>query len=107
MISMRTINVRVRFLVEPDDGRFHAYCPELKGLHVDGSTVDEAVSNAKDAAKAYLNSLLRHGDPIPVGVVTSDVTKTVGQIFGEFFHELCAKIFGHVTTRVEELSVGA
>lgn len=106
MISMgvRTIKVRIRFFVEPDEGRFHAYCPELKGLHVDGATEKEALDNARDAAQAYINSLLRHDDPLPVGVVESDVTKSVGQIFGE----LCAKIFpGRTTAHVEELSVGA
>lgn len=59
------------FVVEPDEGEFHAFCPALKGLHAPGATVQEALANAKDAAAAYVLSLIKHGDPIPVGVLTA------------------------------------
>jgi len=58
----------VTLIVEPDEDRFHAYCPALKGLHVEGATEDEACKNAADAAIAYLKSLIKHGDPIPLGI---------------------------------------
>ena len=58
------------FVVEPDEGDFHAFCPALKGLHTAGSTEQEALENAKNAAVAYILSLIKHGDPIPVGVMT-------------------------------------
>lgn len=67
MMNIRTIKVSIRFVVEPDDGRFHAYCPELKGLHVDGATEEEAFENARKAAEIYIMSLIRHNDPLPVG----------------------------------------
>jgi len=60
---------RIQVVIEPDEGGFHAYCPALKGLHTCGETEQEALQNAKDAAIAYLQSLLKHGDPIPVGVI--------------------------------------
>ena len=64
--------VRVRFsvniVVEPDDGQFHAFCPALKGLHVGGRTEKEALKNAVDGAIVYLESLIKRGDPIPIGV---------------------------------------
>lgn len=60
---------RIEILVEPDGDVFHAYCPALTGLHTCGDTEQEAVENAKDAAIAYLLSLITHGDPIPIGIV--------------------------------------
>jgi predicted RNase H-like HicB family nuclease len=62
------IEFRVEVVVEPDGDGFHAYCAALRGLHVGGKTEQEALQNAKDAATAYLYSLIKHGDPIPLGV---------------------------------------
>lgn len=62
-------------VVEPDDGGYHAYCPALKGLHTDGSTVEEALQNSIDAAKAYLESLITHDEPIPLSI-NVEVTET-------------------------------
>jgi predicted RNase H-like HicB family nuclease len=62
------IRVAIDIVVEPDEGGFHAFCPALKGLHVDGRTEEEALQNAADMALVYLRSLVRHGDPIPVGI---------------------------------------
>ena len=59
---------RLEVVVEPNEIAFHAYCPALKGLHTCGDTENEAIQNAKDAATAYLQSLIKHGDPIPVGI---------------------------------------
>lgn len=65
------IGFRVEVAVEPDDKGFHAFCPALKGLHTYGDTEEEALQHARDAAVAYLESCLKHGDPIPVGVVAA------------------------------------
>ena len=40
-------------IVEPDGDSYHAYAPALKGLHVDGETPAEAISNAIMAALYY------------------------------------------------------
>jgi len=61
---------RVRIIIEPDEDKFHAYCPALKGLHIDGDTKEEALENAKKAAIAYLQSLIKHSDPIPVSIIS-------------------------------------
>jgi len=63
----KQIDFQVEIIVEPDGDEYHSYCPALKGLHACGETVDEALSNARDAATAYIESLIKHGDPIPVG----------------------------------------
>lgn len=62
------IEFKVRVVTEPDGPSFHSYCPALKGLHTSGDTEEEALENAKDAIIAYLESLIKHGDPIPIGV---------------------------------------
>ena len=69
--EQRSISIRLGIVVEPDGNEFHAYCPALKGLHTSGKTEEEALQNAKDAAMAYLASLIKHGDSIPVGCITS------------------------------------
>jgi len=103
-VETRMIKVRLRIMVEPDDERFHAYCPELKGLHVDGATEEEALGNAKDAANAYLRSLIKHNDPIPLGVLEIDHRASVGRILKELF----AAIFqGKSTAHIEELQIAA
>ena len=63
--KMLTVNITVE--VERDGDSFYAHCPGLKGLHVDGSTEEEAVDNAIEAARLYVDSMLRHNDPLPIG----------------------------------------
>jgi len=100
-MNFQTIKVRLRIFVEPDSGGFYAYCPELKGLHVGGTTEEEAVKNAREAATAYLLSLLKHNDPLPVG--SQSTTYSLG--------ELCVRagsmIFGRPHSRIEELALHA
>jgi len=62
---------QIEIIVEPDGDSYHAYCPALIGLHTCGDSEQEAVENAKDAAIAYIHSLLKPGDPIPVGISES------------------------------------
>jgi predicted RNase H-like HicB family nuclease len=75
-----TIRFTIDIVVEPDEGGFHAFCPALKGLHVDGSTEEEAIQNAADAAMIHLESLIKHGDPIPVGVTIGIEAEQQGHV---------------------------
>lgn len=59
----------IRVIVENDDGGFYASCPDLGCIQVYGDSRDEALTNAKDAVRAYLDMTMRHGDPIPAGIV--------------------------------------
>jgi predicted RNase H-like HicB family nuclease len=61
------LTLKVSVVVEPDEDGFHAYCPALKGLHVDGRTKKEALENAEKALVVYLRSLADHGEPLPIG----------------------------------------
>lgn len=72
-MKLRELKVQIRVVVEPDDGGFHAYCPDLKGLHACGDTHEEVRQNVDEAIQLYFESLIKHEHPIPVGVLQSDV----------------------------------
>ncbi len=61
------LRLRVSVVVEADGDGYHAYCPAFEGLHAAGDSEDAAVEGARAAALAYLESMVAHGDPIPVG----------------------------------------
>lgn len=61
-----TVKFDVDILVKEDGIGYHAFCPALKGLHTSGVTKQEALENAKNAVVAYIRSLLKHNDPIPL-----------------------------------------
>ncbi len=50
--------MKVRIVIEPDEGVFTAYCPELKGCATFGKTEAEALENIKDAIELYLRPSL-------------------------------------------------
>ena len=68
----KSILFRLAIYVEPDGDEFHAFCPALKGLHTSGRTEEEALEHASNAVIAYLRSLMKHGDPIPVGCLADE-----------------------------------
>ena len=49
---------------EPDGG-YHAFCPALRGCHTQGDTLEDAISNAREAVSLYLESLKAHSEPLP------------------------------------------
>jgi len=54
-------------LFEPaDEGGFTATCPALPGLVTEGDTLEEARAMAQDAIRAYLESLHKDRQPIPM-----------------------------------------
>ena len=63
----KMLKVSIAVEVERDGDSFYAHCPGLKGLHVDGATEEEAVQNVVEAASLYVDSILRHNDPLPIG----------------------------------------
>ena len=49
-----------------DAGGYHVSCPVLKGCHSQGENLEEAVANIREVIGLYLESMIAHGDPIPV-----------------------------------------
>lgn len=74
----------VRIIVEPDGDGFHAYAPALKGLHAGGPTVADAHRRAEKAVKVYIDSLSRHGDPLPIGPGLQIRNEVVGPASSEW-----------------------
>lgn len=68
----REIMFKVDVCIEEDGNEYHAYCPTLKGVHIDGKTKEEALENIKIAIALYLRSLIKHDDPIPIRMVAME-----------------------------------
>lgn len=66
--SVKCLKFWVRIVVEKDEPGYHAYAPSLKGLHMGGDTLHEALNNAKEAAELFLKTMIEDGDPIPIDV---------------------------------------
>jgi antitoxin HicB len=67
--------MKFRVLIEEDeDGGFVVTCPTLPGCVSQGDTRPEAMANIREAIEAYLESLEKHGDPVPLPI-TEDVVE--------------------------------
>ena len=56
-----------KVVIEPDDDRWVAYCPLLqaRGAATWGHTQEEALKNIQEVLQLTLQSMYRHGEPIP------------------------------------------
>ena len=50
----------------PEESGYLAFFPALPGCHTWGKTYEAAVRYAEEALSGYLETLAKHGDPIPV-----------------------------------------
>lgn len=64
-------------ILEPnDEGQgFTVLVPALPGCVTQGKTRDEAISRAKEAIAAYIESLQKDGEPVPVETQAIEVIK--------------------------------
>jgi len=61
--------MRYRVIIEQDeDGVFVAECPTLPGCISQGASRQEAITNIMDAIAGYVESLKKHGEPIPLPI---------------------------------------
>lgn len=61
------LRLSITIVIEKDGDGYHAYVPAFKGLHVDGDDESQALLNVQEAIKVYLDSLVMHDDPLPIG----------------------------------------
>ena len=56
-------------VVEPDEDRWHAYCPALvrQGAATWGNTEQEALKNIREVVQMVVESLTEHRQPVPKG----------------------------------------
>ena len=63
------MKMKYRIEIEQDeDNKFIVECPSLPGCISQGTTRQEALTNIKDAISGYLQSLKKHGEPIPPSI---------------------------------------
>ena len=64
--KIRTTTYQFPVVIEQDeDGFFVADCPDLAGCHTQGKTLEEAISNIRDAIKLNLKILKEEKQEIP------------------------------------------
>lgn len=60
------VEYRFTVVLEPQpEGGYLVSVPALPGCYTEGQTLEEAWQMAADAIRAYCESLLKHGEPIP------------------------------------------
>jgi predicted RNase H-like HicB family nuclease len=64
---MKTYTFRV--VVEPDDDRWHAYCPALQQFAAAtwGNTEEEALKHIQEVVQMIVSELREDGIPVPEG----------------------------------------
>jgi antitoxin HicB len=61
--------MKYRIFIEQDEDKMYvAEVPSLPGCISQGKTRNEAIENAKDAIKGYIESLKKHNEPIPPSI---------------------------------------
>ena len=73
---MKQNTYRVLLNKEPEGG-FTVSVPTLPGCITYGETMDEAVSNVKEAIELYIESLTAHGEPVPTEENTFEYSVSV------------------------------
>ena len=71
---MKTYTFKV--VVEPDEDRFHAYCPALQQQVAAtwGHTEEEALKHIHEVVQMVVEELLKDGESIPAGVEIREET---------------------------------
>lgn len=55
-----------------NDESYSAYVPDLPGCVACGDTIEEAKALIKEAVNVHIDSLRRHGEPVPAPAATTD-----------------------------------
>lgn len=64
--KIKTTTYKFPVIIEKDeDGFFVADCPDLQGCHTQGKTIEEAITNIRDAIKLHLKILKEEKQDIP------------------------------------------
>ena len=51
--------MKVNIIIEKDKYGYFAYCPEMKGCHTQGDSLEKVLENIKEAIELYLETLSR------------------------------------------------
>ncbi|WP_123929551.1 type II toxin-antitoxin system HicB family antitoxin [Thermodesulfitimonas autotrophica] len=61
------------YLQPAEEGGYIASVPALPGCVTQGETREEALQMAQDAIRGYIESLKKHGEPLPFGLEKAEV----------------------------------
>lgn len=64
--------MKASVVIEKDTDGYFAWCPELKGCHTQGETLDEVMANIQEAIALYLETL----DPGEIEALSSKMVFT-------------------------------
>jgi predicted RNase H-like HicB family nuclease len=65
VIVMKYLSYKIMLRKEPEGG-YTVLVPSLPGCVTFGETVEEAIKMAKEAIEAYLETMKKHGEEIPI-----------------------------------------
>ena len=51
------MSYKVSVVIEKDENGYYAYCPQLEGCQTQGDSLEEVLSNIKEAIELYLETL--------------------------------------------------
>lgn len=51
------MSYKISVIIEKDEHGYYAYCPELEGCQTQGDNLEEVLSNIKEAAELYIETL--------------------------------------------------
>lgn len=54
---MKLMTQKVSVVIEHDDHGYYAWCPELKGCQSQGTTIEQALTNIREAIELFLETL--------------------------------------------------
>ena len=70
---------RYRVILErEEEGGYAIWVPALPGCVSQGEAPEEALANIREAIQCYLESSLKHGEPLPDEAAMSEWTVEVG-----------------------------
>ncbi len=49
--------MKANIVIEKDEHGYYAFCPEMKGCHSQGDSLDEVLTNIKEAIDLYIETL--------------------------------------------------
>jgi predicted RNase H-like HicB family nuclease len=49
--------MKANIIIEKDPYGYYAFCPEMKGCHSQGDSLDEVLENIKEAIELYIETL--------------------------------------------------
>lgn len=51
------MSYKVSIIIEKDESGYYAYCPELEGCQSQGDSLEDVMSNIKEAIELYIETL--------------------------------------------------